>query len=189
MKNCGLCQAPDEKYRTVVENDYAISVVIFNPMNATHQNIIPRRHVTCLDEFFPEEAKGIFDLQYQVQQRLFELCPNYPPVIGIQTGKHATQPHIHWQAYSSGAHLRLLYARAHEVTANVIGAQAIGWMDERTHPIIPNTEKDNPKREENLESFLGETARSLKGTGNIEIDRRRLAEISHELLRYNGYEL
>jgi len=62
MKNCGLCQAMGEKYRVVAENDYAISLVIFNPVNATHQNIFPKRHRTRIDQFEPNEAKGIFNL-------------------------------------------------------------------------------------------------------------------------------
>ncbi len=184
-ENCGLCSAANDKYRLVAENDSAFSVVIFNPVNATHQNIIPKGHVTMIDQFTPAEAKGVLDLQYQVQQRLMELYPEHPPIIGIQTGKLATQEHIHWQAYSSDAHLRLLYARAHEPYDNAICSKAIGWKDERTHPAVPKREISSPEQKDGLESFLAEAASFLRGSGDIERDRQRLRELSHELMDYN----
>ncbi len=187
--NCGLCSAANDKYRLVAENDYAFSVVIFNPVNATHQNIIPKGHVTGIGQFTPAEAKGVLDIQYQVQQRLMELYPEHPPIIGIQTGKLASQPHIHWQAFSSDAHLRLLYARAHELYRNDIGAKAIGWADKCTHPAtlptVPGTEQHVPERETNLEFFLSEAASFLRGSGSIDRDRQRLRELSHALMEYN----
>ena len=187
MADCGLCTIGNDKYRVVVENDYAVAAMIFNPVNATHQNIVPRRHVTEINQFAPEEAKGVFDLQYEVQRRLMELFPDHPPVIGIQTGKLATQPHKHWQAFSSDAHLRQLYARAHEVAPTPIGGKGIIWIDLRTHPNVPGTENDNPDAQQNLERFLSSAAESLRGTGNLERDRRQLRDLTHKLLLYNGF--
>jgi len=108
-----------------------------------------------------------------VQQRLLELNPNHPPVIATQTGKLSTMPHIHWQAYSSGAHIRLLYARAHQIVSDSpIGVESIGWKDNVTHPTIPGTDSNQPEEnQKNLETFLGAITESLRGTGDLEIDR------------------
>ncbi len=184
--NCGLCNSTRESYRITFENEHAVSVVIYNPVNATHQMIVPRRHIIELKDISQAEAKSIFSLQYTVQQRLFELYNKHPPVIAIQTGKLSTIPHIHWQAFCSDAHIRLLYARSHEPSQNDICAKAIGWKDQRTHPNIPGTEQDNPKAKENLEDILGQIAESIRGTGNPETDRQRLKEITHSILTYNG---
>jgi len=185
MTNCGLCKVGSEDYRIVFQNEYAVATMIFNPVNSTHQIMVPRRHLEKIGEFELLEAKGMFDLQYQVQQRLMELFPEHPPVISIQTGKLSTVPHIHWQAYSSDAHIRQLYARAHEVADTPIGGRGIIWKDVRTHPVVPGTEKDNPQAQQNLESFLSAAAESLRGSGNVEQDRRKLGELTHELLKYN----
>jgi len=182
-QNCLLCNIIDDKYRLVYENQYALSVVIFNPVNSTHQMILPKRHVTALDDMSLEESKDIFALQYKVQQRLFQLYEEHPPIIAIQTGRHATQPHIHWQAFSSDAHIRSLYAKAHEISYNYIGSKEIGdRTDNRTHPKIPGTEKENPRAKENLENILGTIAIALRGTGNIDDDRKVLREITHHIL-------
>lgn len=189
MPDCGLCQVSDEKYRITFENEYAVAATILNPVNATHQNIVPKRHIERLDDFEPLEAKEMLDLQYRVQSRLMELYKDHPPVISIQTGKLSTIPHIHWQAYSSDAHIRQLYARAHEVADTPIGGRGIILKDARTHPIVPGTEKENPQARGNLELFLGAAAESLRGSGNLEQDRKRLAELTRELLKYNGFKI
>lgn len=185
--NCGLCHVGSEDYRIIFQNEYAVATMILNPVNSTHHIVVPRRHLEKMGEFEPSEAKGMFDLQYQVQQRLMELFPDHPPVISIQTGKLSTIPHIHWQAYSSDAHIRQLYARAHEITDNPIGGKGIIWKDARTHPIIPGTEKENIDSQKNLETFLGAAAQSLRGSGEVEKDRKRLTELTQELLRYNRF--
>ncbi len=188
-ENCSLCTAGNDRYRLTAENEHAVAVVIFSPVNATHQNIIPRKHVTEINQLTPDEAKGLLDLQYNVQQRLMKLYPEHPPVIAVQTGKLATQPHKHWQVFSSDAHIRLLYARAHEPYYNFIGAKALGWKDNRTHPTVPGTGDSVPEKETNLECFLGEIAYRLRGSGSLEQDRRRLQELSHALLEYNGVKV
>src|SRR3989338_3386171 len=184
-ETCGLCRVGTEAYRVVDKNLYAVAAMIFNPVNATHLNIVPENHRLNICEFEPDEAKGIFGLQYMMQRRAMELFPDHPPVIAIQTGKLSTVPHIHWQAYSSDAHIRQLYARAHEVADTPIGSRGIIWKDVRTHPVVPGTEKDNPQAQQNLESFLSAAAESLRGSGNVEQDRRKLGELTHELLKYN----
>jgi|SRR3989344_5403364 len=177
-QECELCESVSESYRIIVENDYAVSVVALRVLNATHQIILPKRHVLTLKDITRGEAKGIFDLQYQVQQRLFELYPDYPPVISIQSGKHITQLHIHWQIYCSDAHIKLLYVRSHEVFPNDIGGKFLGdWKDERTHPKVPRTD------------FLEDIAKSLRGTGDTRRDRKKLRELTYESLRYNGIKI
>jgi len=177
-QKCGLCESINEIHHITAENDYAISVVALHVVNSTHQIILPKRHIIALKDTTENEAKGIFDLQYQVQQRLFELYPNHPPIIAIQTGKHATQFHIHWQAYCSDAHIKLLYVKSHEIYQNEIGGRFSGdWKDKRTHPEVPRS------------NFLEDIANSLKGTGNINLDREQLKELTYELLRYNEIEI
>ena len=188
-ETCGLCRVGTEAYRVVDKNLYAVAAMIFNPVNATHLNIVPENHRLNIGEFDPNEAKGIFDLQYAMQRRAMELFPDHPPVIAIQTGKLSTVPHVHWQQYSSDAHIRQLYARAHEVADTPIGGRGIVWKDLRTHPVVPGTERGNPNAQDNLEKYIGACAQAFHGTGIVEADRRRLRDLSHELLKFNGFEI
>ncbi len=196
MADCSLCTGPVvDRYRLVGENDYAYALVITSPVNATHQVIAPKGHKLNMGGLTPEEAKGVMDLQWDVQRRLMELFPDHPPVISIQTGKLSTVPHIHWQAYSSDAHIRQLYAQAHVLGDTPIGGYAPKetWKTKRTHPTVPGVGLALPRTHDgeknDLESFLGEAAQVLRGSGDVERDRRRLKELTHELLRYNGFEI
>ena len=113
MSDCGLCSAHNEDYRVVFKNQEAVSLVIANPFNDGHLMILPRRHVITLDNLTAEESKALHEILSESQQRLLEVFPDYPPVLGMQVGRHSTQPHIHYQMFPSDAHLRLLYGAAH----------------------------------------------------------------------------
>lgn len=185
---CGLCSAVNERYRTTFENDTALSVVIYNPVNVGHQLLMPKRHIINWKDLTAEEAKDLSDLTDEVESRLHKLFPEQPPITIRQRGKHSTEPHKHYQLFPSDAHGRLLYARAHEPSDNPIGVRYKGeWNDKTTKPVIPGTEESLLEiRQANLERFLGDIAENIRGTGNVERDRQRLREITHELLKYNG---
>lgn len=76
--------------------------------------IMPRRHVVRLDDFTAEESKAVHEILYQSQKRLTERFPQTPPVLGMNYGRHSTQPHLHYQMFPSDATLRILYAAAHK---------------------------------------------------------------------------
>ncbi|MEK6901130.1 MAG: hypothetical protein AABX37_02205 [Nanoarchaeota archaeon] len=40
-----------------------------------------------------------------------------------------------------------------------------------------------------VESFLGAAAESLRGSGDVERDRKRLKELTNELLNYNRFTI
>ena len=192
QKECGLCKSVGEHYRLVAENDHAVSVVIYSPVNATHQMILPKKHITTPDQMTPDEAKSLWDMCGLVQQRLLELYTSeepikLSPVISINGGLAQTQLHFHLQAYVQASHARHGYANSHEPdSSSPIGVKRRGeWKDSRTHPTTPCTEKDNPKTQENLEFFLGRITTALRGTGDLEQDRAKLKELTHAILRYN----
>ena len=114
MTNCGLCLAYNEDNRVIFRNEDAVSVVITNPLNEGHLLIMPRRHVLQLDDLTADESRAVNELLYQSQQRLADRFPQTPPVLGMNYGRHSTQPHIHYQLFPSDATLRKLYAAAHK---------------------------------------------------------------------------
>ena len=113
MSDCGLCVAYNEDYRVIFRNDDAVSVVITNPINAGHLMIMPRRHVLKLGDLTMNESLAVNEILNESQQRLAQRFPDTPPIIGINYGRHSTQPHIHYQIFPSDTHVRVLYAAAH----------------------------------------------------------------------------
>ena len=111
--NCGLCLAYHEDYRVVFKNDEAVSIVITNPYNPGHLMILQRRHVLNLNDLTADESQSINEILYQSQNRLIELFPDSPPIIGMNAGVHSTQEHIHYQILPSDSSFRGFYRATH----------------------------------------------------------------------------
>ncbi len=113
MADCGLCVAYHEDYRVVFRNEDAISMVITNPYNAGHLIILPRRHVLELGNLTANESLAVNEILFKSQQRLIEVFPDSPPVLGMNSGIHSTQPHLHYQMLPSDISFRGFYRAAH----------------------------------------------------------------------------
>jgi len=62
----------------------------------------------------PEEDQALNEILSDSQRRLIARFPDNPPIHAMQTGKHLTQPHFHYQMFPSDAHFRLMYAASHD---------------------------------------------------------------------------
>lgn len=141
--DCGLCATYTEEYRIVAKNSDAVSAVITNPLNEGHLIILPRRHALTLQDLTSDEARALNEVLYMSQQILASKFPDRPSVFGMQTGRHSTQPHIHYQMFPSDAHLRLMYAASNNSEGNAIPIDR-----DRTHPPY------DPKRLEDIANEL-----------------------------------
>ena len=113
MADCGLCLAYKEDYRVVFRNEDAVSVVITNPYNTGHLMIMPRRHVLELGNLTANESLAVNEILSKSQQRLAEVFPDSQPVLGMNSGIHSTQPHVHYQILPSDISFRGFYRAAH----------------------------------------------------------------------------
>ncbi|MBI2498710.1 HIT domain-containing protein [Candidatus Woesearchaeota archaeon] len=111
-KPCGLCLAYNEDIRLVHRNDYAFGAVPTTPICLGHIIVVPKRHVQRFHELPPNELSAYFELRDQIVDRLMELHPDMPPLVGQNNGKWSTQPHAHEQIAPSRGHFKeLLYLR------------------------------------------------------------------------------
>ncbi|MBS3116245.1 HIT family protein [Candidatus Woesearchaeota archaeon] len=117
---CGLCLAYEEEYRIVTKNDYAVVVVSTYPLRDGHLLITPRRHVLRLDELTAEESGAINEILYNSQQRLLRAYPEHPPIHAMQTGRHSSQPHIHYHMIPSDSHFRVLWTTVHDSSGRLV---------------------------------------------------------------------
>ena len=131
MDSCGLCKAYNEDYRVVYRNEDAVSVVIQNPVNNGHLMILPKRHILTLEDLTADESKAVNEILYKSQQRLSEVFPEHPPILAMQTGRHSTQPHIHYQMFPSDGNIRKLYGAAHNKPHELV---SIDVSKDITHP-------------------------------------------------------
>ncbi len=181
LKDCGLCDIAkgSETYRTTFENDYAISVIITNPFNATHQMILPKRHISTLDELTANESLSLHLIQNSIINRLMDLFPSeesekYSPTISMNTGMAQTQLHLHMQAYLQASHTRHSFSYSHEKNDEIGFRRKGQWKitegeDIHTHPKVPT-------------EALEEIAKHIKGTNNLKKDRDALIEINKQIL-------
>lgn len=93
---CQLCSAINEKYRLVAENQHAFSIVIKEPLLDGHCLVLPKRHITRLEDLTPEESKDLHQLASQIREKI-ELVFGSSSLLALNGKKVATQAHIHYQ--------------------------------------------------------------------------------------------
>src|SRR3989344_5733238 len=73
----------------------------------------PKTHALRLHDLPPNELSAYMELRDQVVDRLMQLYPDMPPLVGQNNGKWSTQPHTHEQIAPSCGHFKeLLYLRS-----------------------------------------------------------------------------
>lgn len=113
---CQLCAALNEKYRFIAENQHAFSIVIKEPLLDGHCLVLPKRHVTKLEDLTPEESKDLHQLASQIREKIEDVFDS-SSLLALNGKKAATQAHIHYQVmplpFSAG--IRTLVSKTYNI--------------------------------------------------------------------------
>ena len=102
---CELCKALGEDYRLVCKTEFSFSIVIIEPLKPGHILILPIRHIESLEELNAAETKDLFNLINKMKLTLSKDCSE-DPILFMNFGSHATQPHLHFQMLPSKGNIR-----------------------------------------------------------------------------------
>ena len=104
---CGLCKALDEDYRLFMSSEHSFAVIIREPQVPFHSLVLPKRHITRLCDFTPEESRDFHCLLEKVMERMDSVlgCSSVCALNGL---KFRTQSHIHYQAFPAKAGVRTI---------------------------------------------------------------------------------
>lgn len=113
---CQLCEAVNEKFRLIAENQHAFSIVIKEPLLEGHCLVLPKRHVTKLEDLTPEESKDLHQLASQIREKIEDVFDS-GSLLALNGKKVATQAHIHYQVMPlpSNAGIRTLVSKTYNL--------------------------------------------------------------------------
>jgi histidine triad (HIT) family protein len=103
---CELCSAIEtDKYRIVLENEYAVAMVATNAPVEYHSIVMPRRHVEDVSDLALDENSEWFAMALELSKRINliirDLRPELSAIIALNGEHYRTQPHIHLQVFPS----------------------------------------------------------------------------------------
>jgi diadenosine tetraphosphate (Ap4A) HIT family hydrolase len=107
--NCELCVAVNEKYRLVGETELSFAIIIKWPLKPGHVIVLPKRHVSNINDLTNDEAKDLLSFCDKMKQKIKNRYKE-DPLIVLNTGKHSTQDHIHFHVLPSKGGIRDLFA-------------------------------------------------------------------------------
>jgi len=84
-------------------------MVISEPLKDGHLMVLPKKHVTSLEDLEPQEAHAILKLLGRLGKTISEVYDE-DPIIFMNLGHHGTQPHIHFHILPSKGGLRHLFS-------------------------------------------------------------------------------
>ena len=98
MDDCIFCQIVDKKAPASIEHetDLVIAFKSIDPAADTHLLIVPKKHVSHVDDFSKED-KDLFFEMLEVAQSLvhsLDLSDGYKLV--FNAGRYQAIPHVHW---------------------------------------------------------------------------------------------
>ncbi len=97
---CVLCDALDEKYRVVLEDEHSFSIVNREPLIEGHLMVLPKRHVERLGDLTPDESMSISKMLGRLSDVLEHAFPE-PNMIALNMGKNTSQDHLHFHIMPS----------------------------------------------------------------------------------------
>ena len=110
MGNSEECQLCDLSiHRLVYQDDLCYAMVNLEPLKDYHLMVLPKRHVTRLQDLKAKESQAILKLLGRLGKVMPEIYSE-DPVIFMNLGKHSSQPHIHFHILPSKGSLRDLFA-------------------------------------------------------------------------------
>ena len=101
MKECPFCKIWESNgshsFKVLVVGEYCVSVLDQYPVSEGHCLIIPRRHVSSIDDLNDVELKDLYTVLHQTKILLIETYTPDGFNIGINEGEAAGQtiPHLH----------------------------------------------------------------------------------------------
>lgn len=101
MKECPFCKIWESNgshsFKVLVVGEYCVSVLDQYPVSEGHCLIIPKRHVSSIDELSDVELKDLYTVLHQTKILLIETYLPDGFNIGINEGEAAGQtvPHLH----------------------------------------------------------------------------------------------
>ncbi|MEK6915001.1 MAG: HIT family protein [Nanoarchaeota archaeon] len=132
---CGLCEAQQENYRIIEENEDTFSIIPTSPLKLGHIMILPKRHVEKISELSGKELKNFFQLVEKLKEAV-KRSSNQDPIFHINTGKHKSQEHFHLHIVPTKSNLRKLIADQEDVPERQ--AQPKEKMEEMKNIILKN---------------------------------------------------
>ncbi len=110
---CELCAAREETFRVVKTTIHSFAIVCRWPLKEGHLLVLPRRHALDLAELDSQESKDLLSLVSEMKTLLRAKYGD--AVVALNTGAHASQPHLHFHVCPSPAAFRDLLARYEDI--------------------------------------------------------------------------
>ena len=107
---CELCNALNEAYRFICEDDLSFCVIAKCPLKPGHVMILPKRHVVKKEELTEKESRSLF-LMISKLEKVIKKAYNEDPIMHINTGLHNSQLHFHIHLLPSKGALRALVSK------------------------------------------------------------------------------
>jgi len=119
---CEMYAALNEKYRLVKESELSFCIINIEPLKKGHVMVLPKRHVTNLNDLQPDEAKNLLNLCAELKDKVKEKY-SQDALIMLNTGKHSSQEHIHFHIWPSLGGIRDLVASLEGVPKRVVATK------------------------------------------------------------------
>ena len=105
--NCPLCTIPlQEQQRVIFENELSFVCVNIEPLTPSHIMILPKKHITSLENLTAEEAKDLFFLISRFSKHLPNQFQTKGALTILNHGELSSQEHLHFHILASDAALR-----------------------------------------------------------------------------------
>lgn len=107
MKKCEMCLIPEkEKYRIISSNGDVFVCVIIEPLHNSHLMIIPKRHVTNLNDLTERESKELLLTVENISKILKNKFGGRGALTIMNHDEFKTQEHIHFHIMAINGGLR-----------------------------------------------------------------------------------
>lgn len=108
MPDCIICSIVESRTsaRVVYQDEWAVAFLELRPSAPGHTLLVPRRHVSRVEELTPDEARGLFAALHCLLLVVSHAVGAEATTIGINngpgSGQHIPHVHIHIIPRSSG---------------------------------------------------------------------------------------
>ena len=108
---CNMCNIINHEATLIYHDNLIICSLNYEPLKQPHLMILPKRHIEELNKLEAKELKAMFDLLHKLKN-LIKTNFNHDVLIGMNTGKLATEPHIHFHILPYTTGIRGMFAKA-----------------------------------------------------------------------------
>ncbi len=108
---CGMCGLVNHEATLIYHDDLIICSLNYEPLKEPHLMVLPKRHVEGINELQSNELRAMFDYIYKLEQMVRKDFKQ-EAFIGMNTGRLATQSHLHFHILPYSTGLRGLFSKA-----------------------------------------------------------------------------